>query len=58
MHYAGGLGWRFNDPGSGYDLGRRAIARALLDDWTTPLTRFTDWLLTRERERTGSSRVR
>ena len=25
---------------------------------TIPLTRFTDWLLTRERERTGSSRVR
>lgn len=31
VHYAGGLGWRFNDPGSGYDLGRRAIARALLE---------------------------
>jgi len=31
VHYAGGLGWRFGDPGSGYDLGRRAIARALLD---------------------------
>lgn len=30
-HYAGGLGWRFGDPGSGYDLGRRAIARALLE---------------------------
>jgi glucosamine kinase len=30
IHYAGGLGWRFGDPGSGYDLGRRAIARALL----------------------------
>ena len=25
---------------------------------TIPLTRLTDWLLTRERERTGSSRVR
>ena len=25
---------------------------------TIPLTRFTDWLLTRERDRTGSSRVR
>lgn len=31
VHYAGGLGWRFGDPGSGYDLGRRAIVRALLD---------------------------
>jgi N-acetylglucosamine kinase-like BadF-type ATPase len=30
-HYAGGLGWRFGDEGSGYDLGRRAIARALLE---------------------------
>ena len=25
---------------------------------TIPLTRFTDWLLTRERDRTGSSRIR
>ncbi len=31
VHYAGGLGWRFGDGGSGYDLGRRAIARALLE---------------------------
>jgi glucosamine kinase len=31
VHYAGGVGWRFGDPGSGYDLGRRAIARALLE---------------------------
>ena len=31
VHYAGGLGWRFGDPGSGYDLGRRAVAGALLD---------------------------
>jgi glucosamine kinase len=31
IHYAGGVGWRFGDPGSGYDLGRRAIARALLE---------------------------
>jgi N-acetylglucosamine kinase-like BadF-type ATPase len=31
LHYAGGLGWRFGDPGSGYDLGRRAVARALLE---------------------------
>jgi N-acetylglucosamine kinase-like BadF-type ATPase len=36
--YAGGLGWRFGDPGSGYDLGRRAIARALLEmqGWAPP----------------------
>jgi N-acetylglucosamine kinase-like BadF-type ATPase len=31
MHYAGGLGWRFGDPGSGYDLGWRAISRGLLE---------------------------
>lgn len=31
LHYAGGLGWRFGDSGSGYDLGRRAIARAILE---------------------------
>jgi len=31
VHYAGGVGWRFGDPGSGYDLGRRAIGLALLE---------------------------
>jgi len=31
VHYAGGTGWRFGDPGSGYELGRRAISRALLE---------------------------
>jgi glucosamine kinase len=31
IHYAGGLGWRFGDPASGYDIGRRAIALALLE---------------------------
>jgi glucosamine kinase len=31
VHYAGGIGWRFGDEGSGYDLGRRAIGRALLE---------------------------
>lgn len=31
VHYAGGVGWRFGDPGSGYDLGRRAIGVALLE---------------------------
>ncbi|MFI5358220.1 MAG: N-acetylglucosamine kinase [Opitutales bacterium] len=38
VHYAGGLGWRFGDPGSGYDLGQRAIARALLElqGWALP----------------------
>lgn len=30
-HYAGGLGWRFGDAGSAHDLGRRAVARALLE---------------------------
>lgn len=38
VHYAGGLGWRFGDPGSAYDLGRRAISRALLElqGWSPP----------------------
>jgi N-acetylglucosamine kinase-like BadF-type ATPase len=31
VHYAGGLGWRFGDPGSGYDIGRRAVSRGLLE---------------------------
>ncbi|MEX2043785.1 MAG: BadF/BadG/BcrA/BcrD ATPase family protein [Opitutus sp.] len=31
IHYGGGLGWRFGDPGGGYDLGRRTIARALIE---------------------------
>jgi N-acetylglucosamine kinase-like BadF-type ATPase len=29
--YAGGLGWRLGDPGSGEDIGRRAAARGLLE---------------------------
>jgi N-acetylglucosamine kinase-like BadF-type ATPase len=38
VHYAGGIGWRFGDPGSGYDLGRRAIGRGLLElqGWAPP----------------------
>ncbi len=38
VHYAGGLGFRFGDPGSGYDIGRRAIAGALLElqGWSAP----------------------
>jgi glucosamine kinase len=38
IHYAGGTGWRFGDPGSGYELGRRTIARALLElqGWAPP----------------------
>lgn len=37
-YYAGGLGWRFGDPGSAYDLGRRAVARTLLElqGWADP----------------------
>jgi glucosamine kinase len=31
IHYAGGLGWRFGDEGGGHEIGRRAIARALLE---------------------------
>ena len=38
IHYAGGLGWKFGDPGSGSDLGRRAIGHALLElqGWAKP----------------------
>jgi glucosamine kinase len=52
IHYAGGIGWRFGDEGSGYDLGRRAIARALLElqGWAAP-----SGLGTLVRERTGKS---
>lgn len=41
VHYAGGLGWRFGDAGSGYDLGRRAISQGLLElqGWA-PATRL------------------
>lgn len=31
VHYSGGLGWKFGDPGSGFDIGRRALALALLE---------------------------
>lgn len=31
VHYAGGLGWKIGDPGSGFDLGRRGVAHALLE---------------------------
>ncbi len=52
VHYAGGIGWRFGDEGSGYDLGRRAIARALLElqGWAAP-----SGLGALVRERTGHS---
>jgi N-acetylglucosamine kinase-like BadF-type ATPase len=38
VHYAGGLGWKLGDPGSAFDLGRRGIARALLElqGWAKP----------------------
>ena len=37
-YYAGGLGWRFGDEGRGFDLGKRAIARAYLEvqGWARP----------------------
>jgi len=43
IHYAGGTGWRFGDPGSGYDLGRRAISKALLElqGWQLPTSLST-----------------
>jgi glucosamine kinase len=31
IRYAGGLGWKIGDPGSGFDLGRRGLAHALLE---------------------------
>lgn len=31
LRYAGGLGWKLGDAGSGFDLGRRAIAGAMLE---------------------------
>ncbi len=38
IHYAGGLGWKLGDAGSGFDLGRRGIAQALLElqGWARP----------------------
>jgi N-acetylglucosamine kinase-like BadF-type ATPase len=38
IHYAGGLGWRLGDPGSGYELGRLAIVHALIElqGWAPP----------------------
>ncbi|MEO6875666.1 MAG: BadF/BadG/BcrA/BcrD ATPase family protein [Opitutaceae bacterium] len=38
VHYAGGFGWRLGDPGSGYDIGARAIARTILErqGWALP----------------------
>lgn len=46
-HYAGGLGWKFGDPGSGFDLGRRALAQALLElqGWA-PASALSDALRT------------
>lgn len=31
VYYRGGLGWKFGDPGSGFDIGRRALVAALLE---------------------------
>lgn len=38
IHYAGGLGWRLGDPGSGYELGRLAVVQALIElqGWAAP----------------------
>jgi glucosamine kinase len=38
VHYAGGLGWKIGDAGSGFDLGRRGVAHALLElqGWAEP----------------------
>ncbi|MDP1579813.1 MAG: BadF/BadG/BcrA/BcrD ATPase family protein [Candidatus Didemnitutus sp.] len=44
IHSAGGLGWKLGDPGSGFDMGRRAIARALLEmqGWGEPSVLSTE----------------
>lgn len=46
IHYAGGLGWKLGDPGSAFDVGRRAIARGLLElqGWA-PATPLGDALM-------------
>ncbi len=31
VHYAGGLGWRLGEPGSGFDLGRRTVTRGMME---------------------------
>ena len=36
VHYAGGLGWKFGDPGSGFDIGRRALGLGLLELQSLP----------------------
>jgi len=36
VHYTGGLGWKFGDPGSGFDIGRRALSLALLELQSLP----------------------
>jgi glucosamine kinase len=60
VHYAGGLGWRFGDPASGYDLGRRAIALALLElqGWASR-TALADclWAYTGLADYPGNSRL-
>lgn len=38
IHYVGGLGWKLGDPGSGFDLGRRAIAVAMTELQRAPAT--------------------
>ena len=42
VHYTGGLGWKFGDPGSGFDIGRRALGLALLElQAATPTSRLS-----------------
>lgn len=46
VHYAGGLGWKLGDPGSAFDLARRAVARGVLElqGWV-PATALRDALI-------------
>lgn len=45
VHYAGGLGWKLGDPGSAFDIARRALARGVLElqGWV-PATALRDAL--------------
>jgi len=54
-HYAGGLGWKLGDAGSGFDLGRRAIAGALLElqGWPPTVTKNLSPLAEALRAHTG-----
>jgi N-acetylglucosamine kinase-like BadF-type ATPase len=53
IHYAGGLGWKFGDPGSGFDIGRRALGLALLELQAAPGVANVSPLAAALRQHTG-----